>query len=131
MSELKFDSRVEDDIAVNALPRRRYTHPGCFDERVRIWLIAKEFTFFATTKSPEQCERAGFTLRAVAQIEERSLWRRCEFSGTAAGKGVSGAGEYFMGYYTIWLAPVKRFFRPVASTCLCKFGEGFSFPGAV
>jgi hypothetical protein len=27
-------------------------------------------------------------------------------------KGVSGAGGYFMGYYTIWLASVKRDFVP-------------------
>src|SRR5882762_8369285 len=29
-----------------------------------------------------------------------------------ASKGVSGAGGYFMGYYTIWLAPVKKNFVP-------------------
>src|SRR3979411_394969 len=29
-----------------------------------------------------------------------------------AGKGVSGAGGYIMGYYTIWLAPVKKFLAP-------------------
>src|SRR5882724_2197237 len=28
--------------------------------------------------------------------------------GGEARKGVSGAGGYFMGYYTIWLAPVKH-----------------------
>ena len=32
--------------------------------------------------------------------------------GGEARKGVSGAGGYFMGYYTIWLAPVKRFLVP-------------------
>ena len=31
------------------------------------------------------------------------------FPGSAGRKGVSGAGGYFMGYYTIWLAPVKRY----------------------
>jgi hypothetical protein len=29
-----------------------------------------------------------------------------------ARKGVSGAGGYFIGYYTIWLAPVKRIVVP-------------------
>jgi hypothetical protein len=38
---------------------------------------------------------------------------RCEFSGSEARKGVRWLAGYFMGYYTIWLAPVKRFFRPV------------------
>src|SRR5713226_2602786 len=31
---------------------------------------------------------------------------------SAARKGVSAAGGYFMGYYTIWLAAVKRYFVP-------------------
>ena len=33
--------------------------------------------------------------------------------GGEARKGVSGAGGYFMGYYTIWLASVKRIFGSV------------------
>jgi len=37
---------------------------------------------------------------------------RCEFSGSEARKGVRWLAGYFMGYYTIWLAPVKRFFVP-------------------
>jgi hypothetical protein len=28
------------------------------------------------------------------------------------GKGVKGLAGYFIGYYTIWLALVKRFFVP-------------------
>jgi hypothetical protein len=34
------------------------------------------------------------------------------FLGNVGGKGVSGLAEYFMGYYTIWLNPVKRFVFP-------------------
>jgi hypothetical protein len=73
-------------------------------------LIAKEFSFFATTKSLEEYESEEFSLGGVVGIGERSIWRRCEFSGSGARKGVSGAGAYFMGYYTIWLAPVKKYF---------------------
>jgi hypothetical protein len=48
-----------------------------------------------------QCglSRVRFALRAVFLV---SMGR----------KGVSGAGGYFMGYYTIWLAPVKNYFVP-------------------
>jgi hypothetical protein len=35
------------------------------------------------------------------------------FLGNVGGKGVSGLAEYFMGYYTIWLALVKTNFCPV------------------
>jgi hypothetical protein len=35
------------------------------------------------------------------------------FPGNVGGKGVRWLAEYFMGYYTIWLAPVKKFFCPV------------------
>jgi hypothetical protein len=31
---------------------------------------------------------------------------------SVGGKGVKGLAGYFMGYYTIWLALVKRFFVP-------------------
>src|SRR5882762_5817954 len=34
------------------------------------------------------------------------------FLENAGKKGVSGAGGYFMGYYTIWLAFVKKIFVP-------------------
>ena len=35
------------------------------------------------------------------------------FPGNVGGKGVRWLAGYFMGYYTIWLAPVKRYFVPV------------------
>ena len=35
-----------------------------------------------------------------------------EVRGNVGGKGVRRLAGYFMGYYTIWLAPVKRFFVP-------------------
>ena len=37
---------------------------------------------------------------------------RADFPGNAGGKGVRWLAEYFMGYYTIWLAFVKRIFVP-------------------
>ena len=37
---------------------------------------------------------------------------RAVFLGNAGGKGVRQLVGYFMGYYTIWLAPVKRFVVP-------------------
>jgi len=40
------------------------------------------------------------------------------FLGNAGGKGLSGLARYFMGYYTIWLAPVKRFFVPFWESAL-------------
>src|SRR5882762_2289928 len=43
-----------------------------------------------------------------------------------ASKGVSGAGGYFMGYYTIWLAPVKKYLLP-----FWEFGPEKSQPAAV
>ena len=42
-----------------------------------------------------------------------------KFAGGEARKGVSGADACFMGYYTIWLAPVKSFLVP-----FWEFGEG-------
>ena len=50
---------------------------------------------------------------ALAQFLAAAILLRMVFLGNVGGKGVSGAGEYFMGYYTIWLAPVKSFFCPV------------------
>jgi hypothetical protein len=36
---------------------------------------------------------------------------------------VAGLASYFMGYYTIWLAFVKKFFRPVLGI---SSGHGFN-----
>jgi len=40
------------------------------------------------------------------------------FVGNVGGRGVSGLAGYFIGYYTIWLAPVKRFFVPFWESAL-------------
>jgi hypothetical protein len=49
---------------------------------------------------------------ALAQFCAAAILLQTIFLGNVGGKGVSGAGEYFMGYYTIWLAPVKDFLVP-------------------
>jgi hypothetical protein len=41
------------------------------------------------------------------------------FPGNVGGKGVRWLAGYFIGYYTIWLAPVKSFLVP----CLVPFWE--------
>jgi hypothetical protein len=53
-----------------------------------------------------------FDLRAAKAIGEGAIWSGCELSGGEARKGVSEAYGYFMGYYTIWLARVKKIFVP-------------------
>jgi hypothetical protein len=50
---------------------------------------------------------------ALAQFLAAVILLPTVFLGNVGGKGVSGAGGYFMGYYTIWLAPVKRFFGSI------------------
>ena len=44
-----------------------------------------------------------FALRIVLQVI---------FPGNVGRKGVRRLSRYFMGYYTIWLAPVKEYFVP-------------------
>jgi len=58
---------------------------------------------------------------ALAEFFVLSSLFQTIFLGNVGGKGVRWLAGYFMGYYTIWLAPVKKYFAPVASTCLCKF----------
>ena len=52
------------------------------------------------------------TVDACAEIFAASLVLRADFLGNAAGKGVRRLVGYCMGYYTIWLAPVKRILVP-------------------
>jgi hypothetical protein len=52
------------------------------------------------------------TAGALAEFLAATILLQADFLGSAARKGVSGPGGYFMGYYTIWLAPVKDFFVP-------------------
>ena len=47
------------------------------------------------------------TVGAIAELLALSILLRVHFLGNAGGKGVRWLAGYFMGYYTIWLAPVK------------------------
>ena len=49
---------------------------------------------------------------ALAEFFAASILLRAVFLGNAGGKGVRWLVGYFMGYYTIWLALVKRIFVP-------------------
>ena len=49
---------------------------------------------------------------ALAQFPALSILLLAIFLGNVGGKGVRRLVEYFMGYYTIWLAPVKGIFVP-------------------
>ncbi|HXN54100.1 MAG TPA: hypothetical protein VN943_19380, partial [Candidatus Acidoferrum sp.] len=49
---------------------------------------------------------------ALAQFFVPSILLQAIFPANVGGKGVRRLVGYFMGYYTIWLALVKRFFVP-------------------
>jgi hypothetical protein len=49
---------------------------------------------------------------ALAEFFGPSISLQTIFLGNVGGKGVRRLTGYFMGYYTIWLAPVKRIFVP-------------------
>jgi hypothetical protein len=49
---------------------------------------------------------------ALAEFLELRILLQAIFSENVGGKGVRWLAGYFMGYYTIWLAPVKRYFVP-------------------
>ena len=49
---------------------------------------------------------------ALAEFFGLRIFLQAVFSGNVERKGVSGAGGYFMGYYTIWLVLVKKYFVP-------------------
>ena len=51
-------------------------------------------------------------VNAWVEIFAGSRVLRADFPGNAGGKGVRWLAEYFMGYYTIWLALVKGIFVP-------------------
>jgi hypothetical protein len=69
----------------------------CFDTLLQVFILKVD---------SGNGERSGGILRGCDSFADGLF-------GSAARKGVSGAGEYFMGYYTIWLASVKDFFHPV------------------
>jgi hypothetical protein len=48
-----------------------YPYPGCFAERVRSCLIAKELSFLSTTKTLQQCVRKGVSQGRAASGEWR------------------------------------------------------------
>ncbi|MCU1242204.1 MAG: hypothetical protein JWO71_2930 [Candidatus Acidoferrum typicum] len=45
---------------------------------------------------------------ALAEFFALRILLEMSFPGNVGGKGVRWLAGYFMGYYTIWLAPVKR-----------------------
>src|SRR5216684_6787649 len=49
---------------------------------------------------------------ALAEFFAFRILLQVIFPGNVGGKGVRWLAGYFMGYYTIWLAPVKRIFVP-------------------
>jgi hypothetical protein len=49
---------------------------------------------------------------ALVQFPGLRIFLQAVFLGNVGGKGVRWLVGYFMGYYTIWLAPVKRIFVP-------------------
>jgi len=49
---------------------------------------------------------------ALAEFLRLSILLQVGFAANVGGKGVTRLTRYFMGYYTIWLAVVKRFFVP-------------------
>ena len=50
---------------------------------------------------------------ALAEFFALRILLQVIFPGNVGGKGVKWLVGYFMGYYTIWLAPVKKYFVPV------------------
>src|SRR5712664_1027945 len=52
------------------------------------------------------------TAGALARFLALSILLQTIFPGNVGRKGVRWLAGYFMGYYTIWLAPVKRNFVP-------------------
>jgi len=49
---------------------------------------------------------------ALAEFLRLSILLQVDFAANAGGKGVRWPARYFMGYYTIWLALVKKFLVP-------------------
>jgi hypothetical protein len=52
------------------------------------------------------------TRGAPAEFRRLSILLQVGFAANAAGKGVTRLARYFIGYYTLWLAVVKRFLVP-------------------
>jgi hypothetical protein len=50
---------------------------------------------------------------ALAEFFALRILLEVIFPGNVGGKGVRWVLEYFMRYYTIWLAPVKKYFVPI------------------
>jgi hypothetical protein len=69
----------------------------CFDTLLQVFILKAD--------SGTAGALAQFLFAAVILLQ-------AVFLGNVGKKGVSRAGGYFIGYYTIWLAPVKRYFVP-------------------
>ena len=68
----------------------------CFDTLLQVFILKVDSGIAGALA---EC----FALRILLQVI---------FPGNVGGKGVRWPAGYFMGYYTIWLAPVKRIFVP-------------------
>ena len=90
----------------------RVPPPRCFGKRGCKPLKTNDGRWKKRDKRLQVIESRAVRAHPIGEIGELSDKSGCEFSGSAAKKGVSGLEGYFMGYYTIWLAPVKRFFVP-------------------
>ena len=66
----------------------------CFDTLLQVFILEVD---------------SGMT-GALAQYLAGAIKLPTVFLGNEGRKGVRWLARYFMGYYTIWLAPVKRFF---------------------
>jgi len=68
---------------------------------------------------------------ALAQFFGLSIFLQTIFPGNVEGKGVRRLAGYVMGYYTIWLARVKKFLCSVLGICKerCLRSECARSPG--
>jgi hypothetical protein len=97
-------SMSDDDAAFRLWEKRRgrpwrrrggTTYPGCFVERVWICLIAKEWSFFGATKSPQERVNEGVSVfEGWREKSSRKFWKRehaSRFRKKRAGNGFSAA----------------------------------------
>src|SRR5882724_3279759 len=85
-----------------------YPHPGCECVNALDKELSGEFGVKAVDKGLSG-EMGKLTVECrSARLE----WIAGAFAGNAGGKGVRCLDGYFIGYYTIWLALVKKFLVP-------------------
>ena len=96
-----------------ALELRRVPPPRYFGKRGCKPLKTNDGRWKKRDKRLQAIESRAVRAHTSGEIGALPDKLRCEFSGSEARKGVRSLAGYFMGYYTIWLAVVKRFFCPV------------------